>query len=56
MGKLHTKFKSSTSLTKSPWNRGELALLPAASGRSDPQWQSRTAASGVLTKPEALTV
>lgn len=55
-GKVTHKIQSSTSLTKSPWNRGALALLPAASGHSDPQRQSRTAARGVLTKPEALTV
>lgn len=55
-GKVTHKIQSSTSLTNFPWHRGALALLPAASGCSDPQWQSRTAARGVLTKPETLTV
>lgn len=55
-GKVTHKIQSSTSLTNSPWHRGTLALLPAASGRSDPQWQSWTAPRGVLTKPETLTV
>lgn len=44
-GKLHTKFKVHV-INKVPLDRGALALLPAASGRSDPQRQSRTAARG----------